>query len=417
DGVGEEKIEAVAEKVDVKLTSNDSEYYLEIILFKIKETLFRVPAQLFRSCTNFFDERFDELPATSYPNYKVIERDDVNISDFRALLKLLYPSSFSITRTLTDDEWVSVLKVSTKWKMLDIRRGAIEHLTSASIPLVDRIVLARECCVPSWLLSSYTELLDSKSILSTLNRSEKERLGLETVFKLHRARELAFPFKVDLLDLSPAKLKKEFAVELETLKDLSVVERANLAKQYNVQEWWIGALTDLMDRAECLTVEEAQTLGFEATIAVFKARELRCCKRLSDALDEVHRHHGDLKLWPAFERLSMGRKYGVRTWVEKSLMGLVFQRKTLSVPEAHQVGLETAISICVTRHVEDRPPPCDDTRQSRLAEEFAEEFSRMKQEASQLLSPQESQLLEEQLRRAVTPIGGVSALGGGATVS
>ncbi|KAG6834036.1 hypothetical protein H0H93_012407, partial [Arthromyces matolae] len=131
--VGDDKVEEVGKEVEVKPTEN-LKYCMEIIFFKIGQTFFRIPAHFFRTCTNFFDEHLNEA---AHNGKVIIERDDVNISDFRALFKFLYP--ISLTRTLTDDEWTSVLKVSTKWEMVDIRRMAIEHLDSTSIPLVDRI--------------------------------------------------------------------------------------------------------------------------------------------------------------------------------------------------------------------------------------------------------------------------------------
>ncbi|KAK7024961.1 hypothetical protein R3P38DRAFT_2951956 [Favolaschia claudopus] len=88
---------------------------------------------------------------------------------------------------MTTDEWISVLKLSTEWRFLQIRKLAIEMLTSTSqISSVQRIVLARKYEVASWLRRGYLELAQSAESIS---EEEGELLGWKTAFRLIQARE------------------------------------------------------------------------------------------------------------------------------------------------------------------------------------------------------------------------------------
>ncbi|KAG6839687.1 hypothetical protein H0H93_005142, partial [Arthromyces matolae] len=109
-------------------------------------------------------------------------------------------------------------------------------------------------------------LLDSPSILSTLNRSEIDALGLETIFKLQRTLDVGSYWRI----ISPdefTRIKRDFASELEKLSNPNSITRVSLSREYGVREWWNDTLYDLMARKEPLSVEESQTLGFEATVA------------------------------------------------------------------------------------------------------------------------------------------------------
>ncbi|KAG6843105.1 hypothetical protein H0H93_002250, partial [Arthromyces matolae] len=159
----------------------------------IEDTLFRVPAQLFASNAHLSHLISTKQSTTSSEGDKVIEWD-VDKSKFRALVKLFNAMPLSPEKT-TREEWISALDVSTYFFLFDIRETAIKQLTSASIPIVDRIYLAKEHIVDAWLLSSYTALIDLGSQLSTLGHFEMKHLGLETIFKLYRSREIGYPLR------------------------------------------------------------------------------------------------------------------------------------------------------------------------------------------------------------------------------
>ncbi|KAF8068024.1 hypothetical protein FPV67DRAFT_1357312, partial [Lyophyllum atratum] len=149
----------------------------------VEDCLFKVPIHYFNASTDFFTSDFESLGKNGED---VLKLENITKTDFRALLNLMYPLPLALTRTLSDDEWISVLKLSTMWKMLDIRRMAIEHLTAAPMSLADRIVLARAYSIVDWLRASYTTLA---AIVTDISPEDAAKIGLETVFKLHRAHE------------------------------------------------------------------------------------------------------------------------------------------------------------------------------------------------------------------------------------
>ncbi|KAF8068017.1 hypothetical protein FPV67DRAFT_1358061, partial [Lyophyllum atratum] len=149
----------------------------------VEDCLFRVPTHYFNASTDFFTSDFESFGKNEE---NVLKLENITKTEFRALLNLMYPLPLALTRTLSDNEWISVLKLSTTWKMLDIRRMAIDHLTAAPMSLADRIVLARAYSIVDWLRASYTTLAAS---VTDISPEDAAKIGLETVFKLHRAHE------------------------------------------------------------------------------------------------------------------------------------------------------------------------------------------------------------------------------------
>ncbi|KAG5353322.1 hypothetical protein C0989_008046 [Termitomyces sp. Mn162] len=388
--------------VEEPVGSMDPEYYMEMVVFKIEDVLFRVPAHLFKSCTNFFDPFFEEL--NNMPeDQRVIKRDDVDKEDFRALLKLLYPMyaskrflhtlmliyrfrSFALSPTLLDDEWISVLRVSTTWLMLDIRHIAIEHLTSAPLSLVDRIVLARECNIISWLRSAYLALVEVDSELSRHDSVVTEMIGLESSFKLHRVRESVLPSRQRNSRIIDREIEKEFKAEFEALSDKTAVERAVLAQKYGVSEWRKNAFIAMACREQILSVDEAQTLGLETAIRLCGARELRYTLGLESAVkQELGWDFGALKSYTAVERVVMAREYGVRNWVQGGLSELAEREESLSIPEARDLGLRTAIALCRMRHYSSQLSPGEAAYGQALELEFGEELEQVEAAGRELL--------------------------------
>ncbi|KAG6897492.1 hypothetical protein C0992_001097 [Termitomyces sp. T32_za158] len=373
----------------------DPEYYMEMVIFKIEDVLFRVPVHLFKSCTDFFSTSLSEMDDVS-DDKKVIIRNDVSKEDFRALLKLLYPSSLTLTRTLSDKEWISVLRVSTTWRMLDIRRMAIEHLTSAPLSLVDRIFLAREYSVVSWLRSAYLALVEVNSELSNHDELTTEIIGLESSFKLHRARESVLPSRQCNARVIDHEIEKEFKAESEALSDQTIIELAVLAQKYGVSEWRRQAFVAMTRRKQFLSVDEAQTLGLEAAIRLCGARELRRTLGAEHAVkQELEWDFGTLQSYTAVDRTIMARDYGVRTWVKEALLELVEREESLSLSEARDLGLRTAIALCRARHYPNQLSADETAYKQALELEFDEEFELVEAAGRELLSQVELKKLEE----------------------
>jgi len=91
--------------------------------------------------------------------------------------------------TFTLESWVSLLSFSTRFICDKIRARSIRELEAiqSRVDPIERIVLAVRHNVPQWLSGAYQELCQRHD---TLSEEEGERLGLPTVIKLMKAREM-----------------------------------------------------------------------------------------------------------------------------------------------------------------------------------------------------------------------------------
>lgn len=122
---------------------------------------------------------------------------------------------------LTLSEWISVLKLSTMWSFLKIRRLAIERVTSvaSTLPAVDRILLGRQHFIAPWVESGLEEIVTRKEKLTL---PEASCLGLETTLRMGHLRErdhLSSPYYMSVGGATA--VEKEFAVELTELGEAS----------------------------------------------------------------------------------------------------------------------------------------------------------------------------------------------------
>lgn len=89
----------------------------------------------------------------------------------------------------TLESWVSLLSFSTRFICDKIRARSIRELEAiqSRVDPIERIVLAVRHNIPQWLSGAYQELCQRQDSIS---EEEGERLGLSTVIKLMRAREI-----------------------------------------------------------------------------------------------------------------------------------------------------------------------------------------------------------------------------------
>ncbi|KAF6761058.1 hypothetical protein DFP72DRAFT_30919 [Ephemerocybe angulata] len=178
----------------------DEEYYWDFVTFSVDDVLYRLPKYRFVNGSETFaseygldqDQGSEEEYAgveDSYPD--AVKKLDVAAADFRALLKVLYPKTDKASHqelSLSTDEWLAVLKLSSKWRFNYVRKLAIERLSPlAGMKPSEKIRLGREYAVESWLLSGYKELVTRKAGIA---KEEVPLVGWETVHELWGVREM-----------------------------------------------------------------------------------------------------------------------------------------------------------------------------------------------------------------------------------
>ncbi|KAJ7876095.1 hypothetical protein B0H14DRAFT_2568382 [Mycena olivaceomarginata] len=82
------------------------------------------------------------------------------------------------TPSLSQDGWISVLKLANLWDFIEVRNLAIEQLGpySESLDCIERILFARKFDVSAWLRSGYSELARRRAAIS-FREAEKDRVG------------------------------------------------------------------------------------------------------------------------------------------------------------------------------------------------------------------------------------------------
>ncbi|KAJ8083592.1 hypothetical protein PM082_009467 [Marasmius tenuissimus] len=149
-------------------TTTNARYYWDFVVFKVVEDeLFKVPKYRFANNPHPpFNEMFTLPQAQQQPSSKAHKASEEGSSpespiileqtskiDFERFLDVLYPPVESPDREESPDPdtvaqtWLSVLKLSSLWNFIQIRRMAIERLSTVSTTsfnAIDRIVRGRE---------------------------------------------------------------------------------------------------------------------------------------------------------------------------------------------------------------------------------------------------------------------------------
>ncbi|KAF7308220.1 hypothetical protein HMN09_00669900 [Mycena chlorophos] len=168
-------------------------YYLESIIFKVEDRLFKVPRYHFEHSSENFSATLS-LPAVSdteaegNSNDKPLVLEGIESLDFQRLLKVLYPLDIPQILSMPKEEWISVLKLATMWYFLDARELAITQLDQRALTPVERILLSRQYDVAKWLRSGYTELAQREEGISL---EDAEKIKFRTTVLLYHCREEA----------------------------------------------------------------------------------------------------------------------------------------------------------------------------------------------------------------------------------
>ncbi|KAF6755683.1 hypothetical protein DFP72DRAFT_1169508 [Ephemerocybe angulata] len=185
------------------MSTRSADFYWETIVFKVEDTLFRVPRHGLESASDVFAD-MSRLP-TGVGGQTVVEgqSDDNSIvlegytgSEFRSLLKILYPSatkvdsvwgdpSLSTTITLCKVEWIDVLKLSTAGEMDAVRATAIAELLGENmLTPVEMVVLAREYRVLKFLEEGLCSLVTQQPGYRTPLETLGANLGWESAARV-----------------------------------------------------------------------------------------------------------------------------------------------------------------------------------------------------------------------------------------
>ncbi|KAJ7157511.1 hypothetical protein C8R43DRAFT_400925 [Mycena crocata] len=167
----------------------DQKYYLESVVFKVEDRIYKVPRYHFQHSSEIFATTFtlpaaDDVQAEGHSDKNLFVLEGITSVDFARLLLRDIPQILGMPK----DDWISVLKLSTLWYFLDARDLAIRQLDAMGLSSVLRILLARQYDVANWLRTGYTELARREEGISL---EDAAKIGWEATVRLYHTRETA----------------------------------------------------------------------------------------------------------------------------------------------------------------------------------------------------------------------------------
>ncbi|KAK0212349.1 hypothetical protein DFS33DRAFT_19484 [Desarmillaria ectypa] len=189
--------ERLEESLDVKpmsqSPSRSESYYWESIVVQVEDTLFRFPKHHLMGKSEVFMSMLSMPQGNNKPegvsDDRPIKLLGISKVEFERLLQVLHPIDAQKQPRLSTDGWLSVVKLSSLWRLADTRNIAISRLTTLlwKIDPVDRVVLGRKYSVAQWLSSGFVDLVHRVELIS---QEEAEKIGLDTAHQIQRVREI-----------------------------------------------------------------------------------------------------------------------------------------------------------------------------------------------------------------------------------
>ncbi|KAL5507225.1 hypothetical protein ACEPAH_6681 [Sanghuangporus vaninii] len=169
----------------------DDEFFYNLIVFRVEDSLFRVFREPFIRESEVFAGMFD-LPVSEgmkrdgMDEAHPLHLEGIRVVDFRPFLKALHAPQYHEPLSLSQDEWMSVLELSHMWSFVALREQAIKQLNAFDLNAFRRLRIARKYGIPGWVPKAYSELVDREEMLTN---DEVEELGWVDAFAISRYRE------------------------------------------------------------------------------------------------------------------------------------------------------------------------------------------------------------------------------------
>ncbi|TFK23604.1 hypothetical protein FA15DRAFT_459099 [Coprinopsis marcescibilis] len=147
----------------------DPDYHWNFVRFTAQGRRFCVPDYLFIEGSDYFAAEYGLKSGSGTPTDievvdastdKVVELD-VSIEDFRSFLTVLYPKTPDAIAQISEEGWLSILRLSTKWYFNDLRKMAIDKLEDYVTRMgpIELIGLAKELSFAPWLAYGYKDIV------------------------------------------------------------------------------------------------------------------------------------------------------------------------------------------------------------------------------------------------------------------
>ncbi|KAJ3861451.1 hypothetical protein EV359DRAFT_84310 [Lentinula novae-zelandiae] len=166
-------------------------FYFDCVIFEVENVLYKIPRARLIEESSLFETMFALPPGPG--NSCEGEDDDHPITlpqikrkEWECLLRLLFRNSIAGPPDFTLDEWISILKLATKWDMSASRACSIENIAGFDGIPAQKIRLAREYHVPRYFIPCLVQLIGRSEPLTA---DECRDIGMECALKIVSLRE------------------------------------------------------------------------------------------------------------------------------------------------------------------------------------------------------------------------------------
>ncbi|KAF9457589.1 hypothetical protein BDZ94DRAFT_1314051 [Collybia nuda] len=360
------------------LPKRDDLHYLEPMTFQVEDSLFKVPqyhfvreSEVFRDMLLLPQPLEGEREGSS--DSKPLFLEGVSKIDFQRLLKVMYPLVIGTPPGHSKDEWISVLKLSAMWRLIGIRKFAIDQLTRMELDPIEKTMLAKEFKIPQWLQSAYQELATRQAMLTD---EEARKIGYPTAIRVWHVREEYWRRSKSGYGFDVGNLEGVFA---EELKEARAVEDC----LFNVPKYhFVKSSDNFMKEYDLegtggqvpLTLDGISKVDFQRFLKVIypldfmpsmdkPAEEWVSVLKLStrwhfDVLRKLALSQLTSVVMNPVERVVLAKQFNMWQWLRSGYESLVTRPEMISLEEAERIGYSTVHALYRTREERSRGSTC-----------------------------------------------------------
>ncbi|KAF9479366.1 hypothetical protein BDN70DRAFT_932609 [Pholiota conissans] len=173
----------------------DDEFYLQTAIFQVEDRLFKVPIQNFTMESEVFRTMFQlpqdpEAVQDGSTDERPILLEDVKKDDLRFSFELFKQDIL----TLTEEKWTSVLLLSMRWDMENLRNITIQQIVKFfSDDPHKLLIMAEKWNVESWLIMGASIYMKRES---PMTEDDVAKIGLSCTLKVAALREWFLQWRI-----------------------------------------------------------------------------------------------------------------------------------------------------------------------------------------------------------------------------
>ncbi|KAF9446548.1 hypothetical protein P691DRAFT_803840 [Macrolepiota fuliginosa MF-IS2] len=143
-------------------------FYIENVVFRVEDNLYKVSNRPFTQHSPFFRRCFESRGFVKFNHHDPLVIDpDVTKTEFECLLCFFFPPKLSGEWEPSTTQWVSILRLSAKWEMDEVKNLAVQKLGGLDFgDTATKLRMAQESGIWDWFVSGMRTLVTRREPLS-----------------------------------------------------------------------------------------------------------------------------------------------------------------------------------------------------------------------------------------------------------